>query len=141
MRIIYTIPPIYGKSRRKKEKAEKNTGIPLKIVFDSVLERGGGKNGSVDSGASIERGCKARGTTFPGRPAAVRRRAGKRARRPISAVDGVSARPGFPLCPCRKPSKNPFFPRFLSRNTKKHHVSRCVKNGDFEVKSGAPGGI
>ena len=32
------------------------------------------------------------------------------------------------------------FPRFVSRNMKNHHISRRMKNGDFELKSGAPGG-
>ena len=32
------------------------------------------------------------------------------------------------------------FPRFVSRNMKNHHISRRMKNGDFELKNGAPGG-
>ena len=32
------------------------------------------------------------------------------------------------------------FPRFVSRNMKNHHISRRMKNGDFELKIGAPGG-
>ena len=32
------------------------------------------------------------------------------------------------------------FPRFVSRNMKNHQISRRMKNGDFELKSGAPGG-
>ena len=31
------------------------------------------------------------------------------------------------------------FPRFVSRNMKNHHISRRMKNGDFELKIGAPG--
>ena len=32
------------------------------------------------------------------------------------------------------------FPRFVSQNMKNHHISRRMKNGDFELKIGAPGG-